>query len=84
MAAAMPNPLTHHAELGIEPASWCCRDAVNPTVPQQELLKFQTQEKLALGPKIRTVDMLGQIATRSGMGYLGVGHVLLLDSSGGL
>ena len=34
----MPDPLTHCAGPGIEPASQCSRDAANPTVPQQALL----------------------------------------------
>ena len=36
-AAVTPDPLTHCARPGIEPVSWRCRDAANPTVPQQEL-----------------------------------------------
>ena len=32
--------LTHCAQLGIEPASQCSKDAANPVVPQQELLGF--------------------------------------------
>lgn len=36
-AAAMLDPLTCCAGLGIEPASWRCRDTVYPIVPQQEL-----------------------------------------------
>ena len=31
--AAMPDPLTHCAGLGIEPVSWHCRDAADPAVP---------------------------------------------------
>ena len=30
---AMPDPEAP----GIEPATWCCRDTVEPIVPQQEL-----------------------------------------------
>ena len=40
---ATPDPLTHYAEQGIEPAFWslqCCRDTADPLVPQQELLIF--------------------------------------------
>ena len=33
-AVAMPDPLTHCAGRGIEPSSWCCRDAADPTEPQ--------------------------------------------------
>ena len=33
------DPLTNCTELGIEPVSWCCRDAADPIVPQQELFK---------------------------------------------
>lgn len=36
-AAAALGPLTHGSRLGIEPASWCCRDATNPAGPQREL-----------------------------------------------
>ena len=36
-AAAMPDPFTRCTGQGIEPASWCCRDANDPVVPQQEL-----------------------------------------------
>ena len=35
-ATATPDPLSHRPGLGITPASWCCRDAVDPIVPQQE------------------------------------------------
>ena len=35
-AAAMPNPLTYCARLGIEPASWCRRDPADPIAPQWE------------------------------------------------
>ena len=31
--------LIHCAGHGIEPASWCCRDAADPIAPWQELLK---------------------------------------------
>lgn len=34
-AMATPNPVTHCAGLGIEPAPWCCRDAANPIAPQR-------------------------------------------------
>ena len=37
-AEATPDPLTHCARLGIQLASWCCRDAVYPILPQWELL----------------------------------------------
>ena len=36
-AAAIPDPLIHCAGPGIELASWCCRDAHDPAVPQREL-----------------------------------------------
>ena len=39
-ATVMPDPLTHYAKLGIEPASWHCRDAATPVVPQWELLSI--------------------------------------------
>ena len=32
---------THCAGPGIEPASWCCRDATNPMVSQGELQKYK-------------------------------------------
>ena len=35
--AATPGPLTYCSGLGIEPVSWCCRDAADPVVPQREL-----------------------------------------------
>ena len=41
----IPDPLTHCAGLGIEPASWCCRDATNPGAPQQELLNLLLDAK---------------------------------------
>ena len=44
-AVATPDPLTHCAGLGIEPASWCCRDATNPGAPQQELLNLLLDAK---------------------------------------
>ena len=39
-AAAVLNPLTHCARLGIEPASLCSRDIADPAAPQQELFDF--------------------------------------------
>ena len=36
-AAAMPDPLTHCVSLGLKPASWHCRDAADPIVPQRKL-----------------------------------------------
>ena len=36
-AAAALDALTHCARLGIQPASWHCRDATDPTEPKQEL-----------------------------------------------
>ena len=38
--AGMLDPLTHCAGPGIEPASWHCRDATDPRVPQWELQFF--------------------------------------------
>ena len=32
-AVAMPEPLIHCARLGIELASWRCRDTTDPVVP---------------------------------------------------
>ena len=37
--AELPDSLNHCAKQGIEPESWCCRDAANPIVPQQDCLK---------------------------------------------
>ena len=37
-AAAVPDPLTHWAGPGVKPVTWRCRNATNPTVPQQQLL----------------------------------------------
>ena len=34
----MPVPLTHCIWLGIEPASWHCRDVTDSFAPQRELL----------------------------------------------
>ncbi|XP_020955254.1 EF-hand calcium-binding domain-containing protein 11 isoform X2 [Sus scrofa] len=34
---AIPDPLTYSVRMGIEPASWCCRDTAHPIAPQQEL-----------------------------------------------
>ena len=36
-AVAALDPLTHCSRPGIEPVSWCCRDAADPVAPQQEL-----------------------------------------------
>ena len=36
-AEVTPDPLTHCARPGIEPVSWCYRDAADPIVPQREL-----------------------------------------------
>ena len=36
-AGAMLDPLTRRSRPGIEPASWFCRDAVNPAAPQGDL-----------------------------------------------
>lgn len=38
-AAEMLDPLTHYAMQVIEHASWCCRNAGIPTLPQGELLE---------------------------------------------
>ena len=38
-AGETPDPLIHCARPGIKPVSWHCRDATDPIVPQQELLK---------------------------------------------
>ena len=38
IAGATPDSLAHCAGPGIEPASWGCRDAVDPVAPQWELL----------------------------------------------
>ena len=35
-ATATLDPFTLCAGLGIEPASWCYRDTINPTEPQQD------------------------------------------------
>ena len=37
-AAATLDPLTHCAR-PTQPVSWCCREALDPTVPQRELQK---------------------------------------------
>lgn len=42
-ALAMPDPLSHCAGLGIESASWCCRDAANSIGPQGERLSTKKQ-----------------------------------------
>ena len=34
---AMLDPLTHRAGPGMQPVSWCCRDATDAVVPWQEL-----------------------------------------------
>ena len=39
-AVAIVDLLTHYAGPGIEPTSWHCRDAADPTVPQQKLLSY--------------------------------------------
>ena len=36
-AAAVLDPLTHCAGPGIKPASWSCRDAIDPVAPQEKL-----------------------------------------------
>ena len=40
-ATATPNPLSHCARPGIEPASWCCGDSASPAAPQQKLLNTE-------------------------------------------
>ena len=37
-AVATQDPFTHSVGPGIQPASWCCRDAAESTVPQRDLL----------------------------------------------
>ena len=37
ITVAAPDPLTHCARPGMEPASWGCRDSTNAIAPQQEL-----------------------------------------------
>ena len=44
VAAAMPDPLTHCAGLGIEPATWFCRDAADSVALQWELQIIQSWE----------------------------------------
>ena len=39
------------AGLGIEPTSWSHRDAANPVVPQQELLKYFLKWLVYIKPK---------------------------------
>ena len=39
-AVEMLDPLTHSARLGIEPASWHCRDAAHPIVGTPEVFIF--------------------------------------------
>ena len=43
----MPDPLTHCARLGIEPASWRCSDMADPLVRQRELC-FHLKKKVNL------------------------------------
>jgi len=43
------GPLTHCTRLGIEPVSWCCRDAADPVAPQQELLVHSVEFGLLSG-----------------------------------
>ena len=45
-AVAVPDPLAHGARLGIEPASWCCRDATDPFMPHQGLQKVSPGQML--------------------------------------
>ena len=61
-AVAALDPLTHCAGLGIEPASWSCRDALNPIVPQQELLGHCMSE---LGEFAEFADRLAQTSLES-------------------
>ena len=39
-AVATPDPLTHCAWPGTEPASWHCREAADPIALQRELRKY--------------------------------------------
>jgi len=40
VAMAMPDPSTCYSGLGIEPASWYCRDAADPIVAQQKHIEI--------------------------------------------
>ena len=42
------GPLTHCAMLGIEPASWCCRDNTDPIVQWWEFQDFTFNDKCTL------------------------------------
>ena len=46
-AVSRPDPLTHCAWLGIEPVSWCCREASSPVGSQQGLQSFLVNEPYA-------------------------------------
>ena len=41
-AATTQDPLTECARPGLEPVSWCCKDATDPIAPQWELLRFNS------------------------------------------
>ena len=45
---AIPDPLTHSVRMGIEPASWCCRDTAHPIAPQQEFYLTEAGAEMSL------------------------------------
>ena len=53
----MLNPLTHCDGLGIEPASWHCRDAADPGVPQQVLPEIAFELTPQMGQHKRISDL---------------------------
>ena len=64
IAASLPDPLIHYAEWGIEPPSWCCRDAADPVVSWQKLHSNIFLSKLcapatAVAPSWRDLSHLG-------------------------
>lgn len=50
-ATATPHLLTDCAGLGIEPASWCFRDATDPIPPQWDMASFRAK---TMSPLFRT------------------------------
>lgn len=71
-AMARPDPLIHCTSLRTVPVSWCCRDAANPTAPQQKL-----PEKL-----LRIISSLASQSPEPKLSWVGRWHALISHTWG--
>ena len=70
-AAATPDPLTHRAGPGSQPASWHCRDTTDPAAPQREpLVCFCNQTFKVESQSKKPLLTPSQLLTGRGVGEL--------------